>query len=127
MRRARPCHADFNQSLTTNGASFAGQGLQDMKETAKPEITYVIGPDGSPLTLDDLPSPGTKRWVCRRKGEVVAAVRGGLLSMEEACSKYALSPDEFQSWQYSINRYGLAGLKITRIQLYRISIAGCRV
>ena len=31
--------------------------------------------------LTDLPA--TKRWVIRRKAEVVAAVRGGLLSFEE--------------------------------------------
>jgi D-arabinose 1-dehydrogenase-like Zn-dependent alcohol dehydrogenase len=31
-------------------------------------------------------SPGTKRWVIRRKAEVIAAVRGGLLSIEEACT-----------------------------------------
>ena len=40
----------------------------------------VMGPDGNPLTLDDLPAPGTTRWVIRRKAEVVAAVRGGLLT-----------------------------------------------
>ena len=50
----------------------------------------MIGPDGSPLTIADLPTPGTKRWVARRKAEVVAAVRGGLLSLEEACSRYTL-------------------------------------
>ncbi|HNS86779.1 MAG TPA: DUF1153 domain-containing protein, partial [Parvularculaceae bacterium] len=27
---------------------------------------YVIGPDGLPLTLADLPAPSTKRWVIRR-------------------------------------------------------------
>ena len=32
----------------------------------------------------------------RRKAEVVAAVRGGLLSLEEACSRYALNSDEFR-------------------------------
>jgi Protein of unknown function (DUF1153) len=41
---------------------------------------YVMRPDGSPLTIADLPPPGTKRWVIRRKAEVVAAVGGGLLS-----------------------------------------------
>ena len=41
----------------------------------------MIGPDGSPLTITDLPAPGTKRWVIRRKAEVIAAVRGGLLSL----------------------------------------------
>jgi len=39
----------------------------------------VIGPEGTPLTLADLPKPNTVRWVIRRKAEVVAAVRGGLL------------------------------------------------
>jgi Protein of unknown function (DUF1153) len=54
----------------------------------------VTGPDGSPLTIADLPAPGAMRWVIRRKAEVVAAVRGGLLSLEEACSRYELSVDE---------------------------------
>ena len=67
----------------------------------------------------DLPAPGTKRWVIRRKAEVVAAVRGGLLSLEEACSRYTLTVEEFLAWQYSIERHGLAGLRTTRIQQYR--------
>src|SRR5271154_4052758 len=61
-----------------------------MTEPHRPRVKYVIGPDGSPLTIADLPAPGTKRWVIRRKAEVVAAVRGGLLSLEEACSRYTL-------------------------------------
>jgi len=61
-----------------------------MSEPHRPRAKYVIGPDGSPLTIADLPAPGTKRWVIRRKAEVVAAVRGGLLSLEEACSRYTL-------------------------------------
>jgi Protein of unknown function (DUF1153) len=51
---------------------------------------HIIGPDGRRLTLADLPS----RWVIRRKAEVVAAVRGGLLSLQEACSRYALNLEE---------------------------------
>ena len=53
------------------------------------------------------------------KAEVVAAVRGGLLSLEEACSRYTLTVEEFLSWQYSIDQHGLAGLRTTRIQQYR--------
>lgn len=79
----------------------------------------VPGPDGRPLTRDDLPPPDTKRWVIRRKAEVVAAVRGGLLSLGEACTLYALSEDEFQSWQRLLERHGLAGLRTTRVQQYR--------
>src|ERR1700723_2778233 len=80
---------------------------------------YVMGPDGSPLTIADLPEPGTTRWVIRRKAEVVAAVRGGLLSLEEACGRYMLTVEEFLAWQRSIDRHGLAGLRTTRIQQYR--------
>ena len=32
----------------------------------------MIRPDGSPLTLVDLPAPGLNRWVVRRKAEVIA-------------------------------------------------------
>lgn len=82
-------------------------------------VNYVIGPDGSPLTVNDLPPTNTRRWVIRRKAEVVAAVRGGLLSLEEACSRYTLTVEEFLGWQRSIDKHGLAGLRTTRIQKYR--------
>jgi hypothetical protein len=90
-----------------------------MLQTLGPRIKYAAGPDGSPLTLADLPAPGTKRWVIKRKAVVVAAVRGGLLSLEEACSRYTLTVDEFLSWQSTIDQHGLAGLRITRTQQYR--------
>jgi len=81
--------------------------------------SYVIGPTGRPLTLSDLPSANTHRWVIRRKAEVVAAVQGGLLSLEEACKRYSLSVEEFLSWQQAINENGLPGLRTTRTQQYR--------
>ena len=80
---------------------------------------YVIGPTGAPLTLSDLPPANTERWVIRRKAEVVAAVRGGLLSLDDACNRYRLTNEEFLTWQKSIDRHGLAGLRTTRQQQYR--------
>jgi len=80
---------------------------------------YVIGPTGAPLTLADLPPPGTERWVIRRKAEVVAAVRGGLLSLDDACERYRLTSEEFLAWQRSIDRHGMQGLRTTRLQQYR--------
>ena len=67
----------------------------DVKDTAQPTIKQVVGPDGRRLTFADLPLPDTKRWVIRRKAEVVAAVRGGLLSLDEACDRYQLTNEEF--------------------------------
>lgn len=90
-----------------------------MTDVVRPRVKYVIGPDGSPLTIADLPPTNTSRWVIRRKAEVVAAVRGGLLSLEEACGRYKLTVEEFLSWQASIEEHGLAGLRTTRIQQYR--------
>lgn len=80
----------------------------------------VMGPDGNPLTLDSLPPSTTTRWVIRRKAEVVAAVRGGLLTLEDACKRYKLTVEEFESWTKAIERHGLAGLRTTRLQQYRV-------
>lgn len=71
------------------------------------------------LTLDDLPPPDTRRWVVRRKAEVLAAISGGLLSTTEACARYRLSPEELELWQQAVGRAGVPGLRVTRIQLYR--------
>jgi hypothetical protein len=57
--------------------------------------------------------------VIRRKAEVVVAVRGGLLSLEDACARYRLTADEFLGWQKAIDRWGMPGLRTTRIQQYR--------
>lgn len=71
------------------------------------------------VTPHELPPPNTKRWVIRRKAEVVAAVRNGLISLDEACHRYTLSIEEFLSWQRLIESHGLAGLRVTRLQDYR--------
>ncbi len=81
----------------------------------------TIGPSGENLTLKDLPPSDTVRWVIRRKAELVAAIRGGLLSLEDACERYQLSEEELESWANSLARHGLRGLRSTKLQLYRKS------
>lgn len=71
------------------------------------------------LGLHDLPPAETQRWVTRRKKKVVDAVRTGLISLEDACTRYTLSVEEFLSWERLIDRHGVAGLRATRIQHYR--------
>jgi hypothetical protein len=80
---------------------------------------FVLGPDGEIITAADLPQPGTTRWVPRRKAMVVAAVRGGLITLDEACERYALTVEEFLSWQRAIRQFGIAGLRATHLQDYR--------
>ena len=74
--------------------------------------------DGNAAFLD-LPSPDTKRWVVRRKAVVVQAVRNGDITLQEACRRYRLSVEEFLAWQRAIERYGIPGLRVTRLQIYR--------
>jgi transposase-like protein len=66
-----------------------------------------------------LPAPDTKRWVARRKAVIVNAVRSGALTLEEACRRYQLSSEEFYAWQRAIDAHGVAGLRVTRLQIYR--------
>ena len=84
----------------------------------------VMGPDDRPLTIADLPPTNTKRWVVRRKAVVVAAVRSGLITLEEACRRYTLSVEEFLSWQRLIDEHGVRGLRVTRLKDYREPIGG---
>ena len=90
-----------------------------MIENQKIRPAQVIGPLGEPLTVASLPSPSTKRWVVRRKAEVVAAVSGGLLTIDEVLERYNLTLEEFAGWQRAVDRSGMPGLRVTRIQHYK--------
>jgi hypothetical protein len=89
-----------------------------MNQIAMPRENLARGPDGVVLSIADLPSPDTKRWVMRRKAVIAAAVRGGLISLEEAANRYRLHPQELMSWHYYIDRYGFSALRTTKIQTY---------
>lgn len=72
----------------------------------------IIGPFREVLTRDSLPPPSTTRWVASRKAQVVAAVQGGLLTLEEVMARYNLSLEEFYSWQRAMDRAGVSGLRV---------------
>jgi hypothetical protein len=88
-----------------------------VSEAEKPK--YLIRRDGSLLTLGDLPCPKTKRWVIRRKAVVVDAVRGGLITVEDACLRYSLTLEEFFAWRRAVEQFGTEALSATRAQGYR--------
>jgi hypothetical protein len=73
---------------------------------------------GELLNLEGLPHSNA-RWTPRRKAEVVAAVRGGLLTFEEACARYSLEMEELIGWQRAVQRSGIPGLRVTHSQRYR--------
>jgi len=71
----------------------------------------VIGPTGDVMTPANLPPAKVTRWVPRRKAEVVIAVHNGLLSLAEAQARYAISAEEFLSWERDYASEGLRGLR----------------
>jgi hypothetical protein len=87
-----------------------------MSRTLGAPVQAAVGPNGTLLRLEDLPPSDTRRWVARRKAEVVAAVQAGILSREAACTRYSISEEEFEIWQNAIQRHGLGGLRVTQIQ-----------
>jgi Protein of unknown function (DUF1153) len=86
----------------------------------RPEDRLSGAPPIRMSPIEGLPPPATKRWVVRRKAAVVAAVRSGEITLEEACRWYQLSEEEFLSWQRAFEIHGLAGLRTTRTQQYRV-------
>ena len=53
---------------------------------------------------DDLPQSNEVRWVRRRKAQVVAAVRGGILTLSDALARYSLSLEEFIEWEREVGQ-----------------------
>lgn len=90
-----------------------------MREAAEMGSHAVVGPDGRAMTLNDLPPPNTTRWVVRRKAQVVFGVQAGLISLEDALRRYNLTAEEYASWERSIERHGIRGLRVTRLKEYR--------
>jgi len=117
-------YRSLGYALMATKRALIGHVVPD--NTAPPRIGHVIGLGGCRLSLADLPLPDTKRWGIRRKAAVVAAVRGGFLSLEEASRRYAMSSDEILSWQHCVDRFGIAGLRTTRTQFYLEALRGQR-
>ena len=90
-----------------------------MGRDGRTPLLSITGPDGVEITIADLPARDTKRWVSSRKAIVVVAVEGGLISLDDACARYALSVEEFLGWQRAVQRHGVPGLRATRAKEYR--------
>ena len=72
-----------------------------------------------PTSIEDLPPPDTKRWVIRRKESVIYAVQAKIMSLDDACERFGISSEKFESWQRFIQRHGIGGLRVTRLWKYR--------
>lgn len=89
-----------------------------LRKSPGPRAVHL--PDGSVLSLADLPPPSV-RWVASRKAIVVQAVLYELISREDAIARYRLSDEEFDSWCAAIRDHGVPALRVTALQQYRQS------
>ena len=113
----------FIQRIFALASILFGQniGLQngDAEMSGNSPGKAVIDPFGEPLTVDTLPPADTTRWVPRRKAQVVCAIRGGLISRQEACDRYGISDEELFSWEKLLYDHGVGALRVTSTQRYR--------
>ena len=89
--------------------------LYEQQEDAMGQVNTALAHDGH----GRLPPANTSRWVPSRKAEIVRAIRDGVIDRAEACARYALSPEELCLWERAIDAAGIAGLRVTRVQIYR--------
>ena len=88
-------------------------------ELDEASIEHCAGPNASSdvnhieMAGLPLPPPGSRRWPPDGKAAVVAAVRGRILTLDEACKQYEVSIEEYLTWQHGIDLFGLAGLRVT--------------
>jgi DNA-binding response OmpR family regulator len=60
------------------------------------------------------PAGSTTRWSAQRKAVVLIAIRGGMISLPEACARYSVSQEELSEWKKAFERDGIAGLSLKK-------------
>jgi hypothetical protein len=63
----------------------------------------------------ELPARNSRRWTIRRKAAVLQALRNGVLTIEQAGERYALSVEELRAWERDFERHGPYGLRALRV------------
>jgi hypothetical protein len=102
-------HLCVRPAVASSRGEFVGYiderrvGVWDSPEVARIKV----------LELALLPPPDATRWTPRRKAGIVAAVRIGLISLDEARRRYNLTNEEFASWQRLFEKHGVAGLRLS--------------
>jgi len=84
-----------------------------------PKLPIIRDLRGDVITPIDLPPPDTIRWTPNKKYIVVCAVRGGLISLEDALKRYHMEEKELSIWEKGFKDDGVTGLKSTHFQRRR--------
>jgi hypothetical protein len=74
----------------------------------------AIGLRGNVITPYDLPPAHGVRWTSLRKADLIAAIVGGVITLDEAKARYALTTEELSEWRRALAAGGVSGLKATK-------------
>ncbi len=75
--------------------------------------------NGATLTPSDLPPSNTVRWTIARKVNVVRAIDAGMITEDDAATRYKLSAEELAGWKEAIEKTGPQALRVTHLHEYR--------
>ena len=69
---------------------------------------------GNVIAPYDLPPAHGVRWTPLRKVDLIAAILGGVITLDEAKVRYALTTEELSEWRRGLAAGGVRGLKATK-------------
>src|SRR5271166_2150304 len=69
---------------------------------------------GNVIAPYDLPPAHGIRWTPLRKVDLIAAILGGVITLDEAKARYALTAEELSEWRRGLAAGGVKGLKATK-------------
>lgn len=68
--------------------------------------------------IDALPALPVKRYTPAVKAAILDAISFEAISEDDACGIYNISKEELRIWQRNDSRFGMQGLRVTKIQHY---------
>jgi hypothetical protein len=79
----------------------------------KKKRKVAIGLRGNVIAPYDLPPARGARWTPLRKVDLIAAILGGVITLDEAKARYALTTEELSEWRRGLAAGGVKGLKVS--------------
>ena len=93
-------------------ASERGAGARiKFKSEGRARVTITISRQFDAQATDGLPDVNTVRWTARRKMAVLRAAAAGQITAEEIARRYAISPEELDTWSRDYAERRLFGLQ----------------
>jgi hypothetical protein len=114
VSRLRTCTGDVGSGVMIEPSPPSPDGFMEPAPISRSGSEQYTAARSSCVV--DLPPADTKRWVARRKAAVIAGLRAGAITTEQAYQRYALSEEELLGWQHAFEADGMRGLRVTRLR-----------